>query len=291
MELLDLAVHPVEHPFLDRLVWLNVLSLDAPLVAVSWLWLVGRSFGVKLEMTHFLILGLSVWVVYVLDRWLDGFRIPAEKAASQRRRFAIHHRRGLASLIVGGSAATSLLAFWTLGRIAFRDGLCLLFLVILYFLGVHVTRGLRAAFPKEAAVSLIFTLGVFLFIFAAMTQGRSTLLMPALDLSSLFLLNCLAISIWEEAQDLREGERSLALNWPAARGWLEPASVLVVLLSVAFICTASSGRTFPIYWCVIISSLSTWLLHRRREALSRDQARVLADVVLLTPVLIMIWSL
>lgn len=44
--------------------WPNLLSLDAPVVAVAWQWLFARVFGADLPAVFHLILGLSVWCIW-----------------------------------------------------------------------------------------------------------------------------------------------------------------------------------------------------------------------------------
>jgi hypothetical protein len=50
----------------------HVCSLDAPTVAVLWALAVAHLAGVALRLVELLVLGLGTWIVYVLDRVLDG---------------------------------------------------------------------------------------------------------------------------------------------------------------------------------------------------------------------------
>jgi len=56
--------------------WLNILSLDAPLIAVLWQALLARTFHIPLRPSGRLALGLTVWAIYLADRVLDA-RTPA----------------------------------------------------------------------------------------------------------------------------------------------------------------------------------------------------------------------
>ena len=53
--------------------WWNLLSLDAPAVAIVWAALFARASGAKLQASEAIALVLSVWVIYTSDRLLDGW--------------------------------------------------------------------------------------------------------------------------------------------------------------------------------------------------------------------------
>ena len=63
------------------LLWLTVLSLDAPAVAVLWQLLFARSFHARLGASVTILLALVVWLIYVADRVLDALKAPAEYLA------------------------------------------------------------------------------------------------------------------------------------------------------------------------------------------------------------------
>lgn len=55
--------------------WPNVLSLDAPIVAVAWLWIFSADWRVDaLNPAFFGVLAGMIWVIYVADRWHDSRR-------------------------------------------------------------------------------------------------------------------------------------------------------------------------------------------------------------------------
>ncbi len=63
--------------------WPNLISLDAPVVAVLWQMFFARCFGVRIDFTLAALLMLSVWLIYVADRVLDAHRRPSGIARHQ----------------------------------------------------------------------------------------------------------------------------------------------------------------------------------------------------------------
>ena len=84
--------------------WPNLLSLDAPLIAVLWLQLFAVSLHVQLEAAVSLALALVVWLIYVGDRLADGWNANLRAALTARHRFHRLHRRSLSTAASMGSA-------------------------------------------------------------------------------------------------------------------------------------------------------------------------------------------
>src|SRR5580658_6901540 len=71
--------------------WFNLLSLDAPLIALVWQDFLARCYPTVLHPTGRAVLGLTVWAIYLADRLLD-VRFPASAAESVRHQIYRRHR-------------------------------------------------------------------------------------------------------------------------------------------------------------------------------------------------------
>ena len=90
-----------------RPLWLlpNLLSLDAPLVAVAWLYMLAKTWGVNYHPEHeYVVLGLVVWVLYVTDRLLDAAVLGDSPRCQERHRF---HRRHWRKFVGGAVVAVT----------------------------------------------------------------------------------------------------------------------------------------------------------------------------------------
>jgi hypothetical protein len=240
--------------------WPNLLSLDAPVVALLWQILFARCFHARVDLLPSILLVLAVWLIYAADRTLDAW---TGSGVRPRHEFYRRHWRMLLPLWISVLAAGSALAWTRLTPELFLRGLALGGAVILYFTLLH--HGIFQK-TKEAAVAVLFALGATL---SAWPNIRSAADIEAIILfSCLCWINCVAIEHWE-------GES----KWPiaAAAGFVAVAAVMLLLFSSRPILGGA----------VAASALCFVLLDCARRRFSRDALRVLADVALLSPLFLL----
>ena len=271
--------------------WLNLLSLDAPLVAVVWLLFFARSAATPINWYAVGVLALTVWLIYVGDRLLDA--LPGRNLhPAPRHLFYCRHWR-----LFGYLAAVGLFALgFMCARIQFqvlRNGAYLFGAVAVYFSVIHFApQPYKFRWPKEMVVGLIFACGTSVDVWTRMREPKATLIVPVLLFGSLCWLNCVGIEYWEwnryglnytqtpSGLTLRVGER-----------------LPVFLLAVAFSATSlwatsfwkgdpMPHRHFLLACC--FSSLALLALARNSGQLSTDALRVLADISLLSPLLFLL---
>jgi len=121
--------------------WPNLLSLDAPLVAVAWYWMFTKLWGLRsLPSELWMTLGAVVWAVYAMDRLVDS-RSSSPRASLERRHH--FHRRFKWIFIVGiilASAWSVYAALAIFSQTVLKYGSFVVFLVICYFV-VTFARG------------------------------------------------------------------------------------------------------------------------------------------------------
>jgi hypothetical protein len=282
------------YPALDHLVagrdqgarklwlWPNLLSLDAPLVAVLWQVLFVRCFHAAMGALPAILLVASVWLIYAADRAMDAWR---GERLSARHRFYQAHWRVFVPVWIAVLAGSAWLALTELPAALLLRGLMLLAAVLVYFFAVHgrkaacgwePSRGWKtwrgavspAVMSKEGTVGLLFALGASL---AAWTNVRT--LADAAAIALFFVLcwiNCAAIQKWESHA------------WGAEAGW----PVRSAAIGVALVAGALLWMHRPVLGGAEMASAFAFVwLDRSEHRLSPEALRVLADVALLSPVL------
>jgi hypothetical protein len=235
--------------------WPNLLSLDAPIVAVLWQILFARCFHATVPGVAAALLVLAVWLIYAADRAFDA----RGESKLPRHEFYRRHWRVVLPVWTAAFALAAWLAWTRLPAPLLQRGAIIAAAVALYFAVVHA---IRPAWPKELAVAILFAVGASV---AAWSAVRS-----AADVEAIVLFCCLC---WINCMAIEQWERS-TFQWPIA------TAAMFVAAAAALTCAnrpVLSGAEMA-------SAFAFVVLDFGRRRFSADALRVLADVALLTPV-------
>ncbi len=268
--------------------WLypNLLSLDAPLVAVAWLHVFAETWRLGYHPWEaYVTLGLVVWVIYAADRLLDvsmmGENSPKLEA---RHEFHRNHRK-VFGIGIGLAFLVALLLATLKMPSGIYDYLPLGGVLVAGFFGLSM---LSSQDPSEALRTKNILAGITFAFGTAMTAhvyrgelGIYNMLFSRefLCFSVLCALNISAIDLWEHAArtaDLEiKASDELALTLP-----------LTLLGAAALAFAAQEMWTRPFFIAILTGAALLYVLNRSRARYSMDALRVLADVSLLVPVLV-----
>ena len=248
-------------------------------MAALWCWAFGRAARLHLAAWLPVALALGTWLFYVADRLLDA-QLSPESELQERHRFHDQHR-GLflttAAPVAMGLGVLIARMPWSL----LEDYLVLGLLSLLYLAVVHVPARMRGTslrfFPKELAVALLFAAASALPAFdearriaAGMPRHHPLLLLCPL-FAALCWLNCMAIEDWEHGRP----------------GWRIPLTAMLVMAGACL--SPLELVSIPARWlagCAGLSAALFLLLDRSR--LGAASRRIAADLVLLTPLLLLL---
>jgi hypothetical protein len=138
------------------------------------------------------------------------------------------------------------------------------------------------------AVGVLFTLGTCLATWTKLGPAQSIVIRPAILFATLCSLNCVAIEFWEW-KHLRGIAGAPPHRWTI---WMGRRLPYLALLIAIVSCTLLAAPAFrPFFAPTVLSALAFWWLDQNSSRLSTDALRVLADVSLLTPLLLLrLWN-
>jgi hypothetical protein len=286
--------------------WLNLVCLDAPLVAVAWLWLFARTFQIPLQVGNVVALFLTAWLIYLGDRLADSASLEPDGPQSLRQQFCQRHRK-LWIIMIALVAAFDAYIIWritaweTLLAGAVVGGLALIYLVLNHPLGL-IWRSLPA---KEMVIGLLFAAGTLVASLPTLKVVTADLAVPAVLFAALCALNCISIASWERELDQAQGKVSIATRHPGFTRLT--ALICAVLAGTSLTVAIVQGPAAPLLACISVSALLLgWLnasvdpqgaaVYKPPWAIwkspfldfDRDQRTALADLVLLTPIVALI---
>jgi len=268
--------------------WLTVLSLDAPIVSLVWQAMFAQVLQVHLHLHHILLLGMSVWLAYAGDRWIEAWSLNEGTVQTHRHGFALRWRWPLFTLWCGVLLCALVIAFRTLTKTEWSASLTMLALTLAYLLSHQwLHRAHLWRLPKEICVAIIVTCGAALYPATLGPGSLPVLMIPVLSYSLLALCNCSLISLWEREVDTIHRRQSLALQHRAIAGVIGFAPW--TLCGACIIGSLVSKSTIrPLLVAAALGAALLGLVHLRHGSLGRMKSRVLADLVLLTPLLLLL---
>jgi len=301
--------------------WLlpNLLSLDAPIVAVVWMWILAKSMRVVYVDTHaYWLLAGAVWSIYVLDRILDAKRYqgPVEEM-STRHRFHWKYWRILLPIVVGVVIYCGYSAFNIASAALLTAGVSGIGMVILYILARKFDKG-EVAYAKNFIAAMTFSFGVaapivvesvqlpmgiydlwFHFTshseadfwlalrhgvanFGLMTISTVGIVFGSSALPFLFGLLCF-LNI--TGIDLWEKSRRSSLDEEkeACEALLGTGLLILAAFTVYLAAYKLSEYERPLCYVVMVAAALLHLINKNRSIFYLDAQRVLADLAMILP--------
>jgi hypothetical protein len=228
---------------------------------------------------------LAVWMLYASDRLLDARHIGASGNGDLEARHYFHnrHRRAFLTGILAASITLAVLLPFLEAQ-AIHLYLILGGLLCGYFILIHATSSAHRL-PKEIAVGLFFAAATFIPTVARRPDLRIALLPLAILFATACSLNCLFIYAWEHNSLPQSDHPPHTASHLALRN-LPLLTTSLIVLSAA-LTQLDHHVSWPIPFAIAASATSLLLLHRRRHHTGRLVLRSLADLALITPLLLL----
>ena len=211
---------------------------------------------------------------------------PCSLSLRPRHHFHWKHRRLFIPLALTAGLAALCLALINMPLAARERNSVLAAAALAYFTSVHNPWRLpspkfRLRLPKELLVALIFTLACAIPTLTRISPRISTprpeLLIPTLAFIALAWLNCQAIETWEAASPSRNPIFPLAVT-------LTTSTALITTIFLA----SHQARIAALLAVAATSAALLAVLDRHRDHITPTTLRATADLVLLTPLALLI---
>lgn len=261
--------------------WPTVLSLDAPAVVAAWQWLFATLAGVHIRWPEVIVVSASVWLAYAADRWFEARMLPVGQIRTRRLRFYHDHTKGVALVWLVVFVVDMTVAFGWLTRREIFAGVLLLTPTLLYLLSHQLAhRDSPWRVPKEICIATLIAGGACVFVLAHATPGDRGLAGAILLFATLCFSNVTLIGVWEAEVDATQGQVTLArqFRWAPLLSRSLPWLVAAVALS-----WHGRGLDRLAGASVAAAAIALGIVDRIERRAGRQVARVLADLVLLTP--------
>jgi hypothetical protein len=267
--------------------WPNILSLDAPAIAVAWLALIAIATGARVEPATVAALGLTVWLIYVADRVLDGMK--AEVLSTARHLFYRRYRVQMTVWFLLTAVVTAWLSLKYVNPAVIHGSTRLGAAVAIYFAAVHLAPpAIQRRWPKELVVALIFAAGAWLPVWCEAHLIATRFAVPFLLLAASLWINAVGIECWERTG---EAEARVAMEPALTRFVATHLGPIAAAIAVTSTCLClADPKPFAarsLYAAIAMSAIALAGLEASHRRITLPLLRVLADVALLTPLLLL----
>ena len=275
--------------------WPNLLSLDAPLVALAWAWMFSNAWGVvSVPWELWATLGISVWIIYVLDRIIDARREDDPKLLDARHHFHRRYSKIFLRVVTVGTLFCLYSVLFNLAQTVLQYGLFVLICTGVYLLiALKQSKSEQSGLGKNLVAGLTFSYGVSAGIHAyspVLPFGDMVFSSEVLLFAALCLINMTAIDFWQlKGEDDEDAAAVLNL-----------ATLLVAGCAMYIYMSTLKREAFffnedyyheqifykPFAVGVLVGSAGFFLLNQARQKFEAEAYRVLVDVVVAAPVFV-----
>jgi hypothetical protein len=269
--------------------WWNLLSLDAPTIAVLWAILFAQASRARLNPWDGLALALAVWLVYALDRLLDASRADNQHILQARHCFCFKYAGAFLVAIIIAMAAIAWIALRDLNPQERWNGTKIGCLVAAYMVCIHARRGrLTRYLPKEAFVGVLFAVGTTLPLWSRLQNLPWSTFLSWVSFALVCVLNCTAIECWETLADptTLPPQPASPVRWAGAR--IGAFALLLSFLSLVSALLPAAAYSSRAFFAVSMAALFLYSIDCYRTRLSTVALRVLADAALALPALLVL---
>ena len=276
-----LEAHPAGRNY-PPAVWLNLVCLDAPIVAVAWLWLFARTFHVPLRIGNLVALFLTAWLIYLADRFADAISLTSSLPRSLRQEFCLRHRESWITTVALVAGFDAYVIWRTTARETFLIGAAVGSLALIYLVANHPLGLIWRSLPaKELAIGTLFAAGTTVALLPHVPT-TSAFAIAVIAFAALCSLNCISIAGWERELDRAQHKISIATRHPRLTRYVGKICVGLALTVLALAVFFRADAL--VFVCLATSAfLLAWL---NRSSVGGDDSRTaLADLVLLTPLI------
>ncbi|MFD2034385.1 hypothetical protein ACFSKL_06260 [Belliella marina] len=269
--------------------YLNFLSFDVVLGATAGMAFFAHLLGVFLIPEIYLILGLTVWIIYTLDHLMDAKKTKTQPSTP---RHIFHFRYGNPiqfALVIAFLLVVFMLIFLPSLRFLIVPGIVLAG-VITVSLALFYFFGRRTAFLKEFLIAIFYVLGITLAPFLLKdTQIPTPFFLLAAAYFLIAWINLLILSYLDRDSDQKDGFNSV-LNWVTPRK-LNTFILFLAILGILLSCylLISQVSYFHIYTSILLLMLLIHVVYFLDNKKNKETIRKILEASFLLPLLVLLF--
>jgi len=271
---------------------LQLLSIDVIIGTLAIGFMATKLLRVTANTYWWIVLPLTVWVVYSLDHVIDSFK-NKNAAVIARHRYHYTHKREFILAIITISIISLALSLLFLDKEIIKYGVLLSSITGIYLALIYLLKKRRFfLFQKEILIAAVYTIGIFL---APLIWHRNIPPYPViLVIINIFLLAWIEgvmISWFEYEDDLSDGHTSFATMFGRknTRLFLIATQVILAVITKLSILYITTTLEFTALIITIVMDIILFVVIMNSDKLFiQKYYRTIGELVFILPILIIL---
>ncbi len=270
--------------------FLQILSIDVVLGTIAIGYMATRILNVEANPYWWIILPLTVWVVYSIDHIIDSTK-NKDHAVIYRHRFHYLNRRPILFMIMITGIITVFLSLQYLDPQIIILGLCLSVFIAFYFALIYsMKRKKSLLLQKELIIALVYTFGIFMApLYWHGALPSFSVMIVIFNIFVLAWIEGIMISWFDYDSDIKDGHTSFTVivgKRNTRRIMLIVHSILE-LVTITVLLTINYSVTFyALVITLIINFLLGLIIMFPDSYLSKTYHRLIGETVFFLPALV-----
>jgi len=239
-------------------------------------------------------LGVSVWIVYVLDRIVDASREGDPKLLDARHHFHRRHSKVFLRVVTVGALFCLYSVLFNLAQTVLQYGLFILLCAVVYFvIALKKSKSEQSGLGKNLVAGLTFSYGASAGIHAyspVLPFGDMVFSSEVLLFAALCVINITAIDFWRlKGEDDEDAAAVLNLGTLLVAGCAMYIYISTLKREAFFFNEDYYHEQMfykPFAVGVLVGSAGFFLLNQARRKFEAEAYRVLVDVAVAAPVFV-----
>ena len=268
--------------------YIGFLSIDVVLGALAGGIMAVKLLNTQMSVYWWIVLALSVWIIYTADHLIDSLKIQSKAFAKRRQFYHKYFKKLLGAIIILSTAVIYLSLNFLSQKIIFY-GMFLGAIIFLYFLFLYFSPTEKIRFlPKELIVAIIYTAGIY---FAPLTQTSIPInLLNGLLIFIFFLVvwsDILLIAVFEYEKDLHDGFISFPILFGEKKTTVLIKSILllVCILLIYSVFYFDKIRLSAAAILFLISVFQLIIYTKRKYFIKNERYRIFTEIIFFLPAL------
>lgn len=268
----------------------HILSFDVVLGTLAIGYMATRLLDIKPNPYWWLILPLTVWVVYSLDHIIDSYKNKSN-AVIIRHKFHYIYRKPIIIFIALTSAISITLSLLFLDHKIIYFGLLLSLFIVIYLIVIIILKKKKSILlQKELIIAFVYTSGIFL---APLVWYEGKLPYPILlvifNIFILAWLEGIMISWFEYDDDIKDGHTSFTIivGKKNTRRFIIVIQVLLAIVMKISMLTVDTNIEFAALIITMLMNIFLLIIVLNADKLSKNNYyRLAGESIFLLPMLI-----